>query len=160
MKTKSRQTVKRHRSRAHRSRAHRSRAHRSRVCRLTGGMFRGSASAMGKKVFSEVFGKGFDRLEKAKQVGERVASDMMTHLKTPKKFNYVKSATQFRFDSPLRTELHRHSSQDRAYNAAIHTTPNRRTHSTNSPPKLETRRRHRVDEELNSDPIVKELFTH
>ena len=136
-----------------------------------GGMFRGSASAMGKKVFKQVIGEGFERLDKAKQVGEAVEKGMRRQSRT---FGIKPSvlSDQFSFGRASASgEIHRHSSRDSAYNYAIHKTPTRHT-ANDEPPKLgrirhrETaeERRHRLGfatPSMHNYPnIVKELFTH
>jgi hypothetical protein len=134
-------------------------------------MFRGSASAMGKKVFKQVIGEGFERLDKAKQVGEAVEKGMRRQSRT---FGIKPSALsdQFSFGrSSASGEIHRHSSRDAAYNYAIHKTPTRHT-ANDEPPKLGRIRHRETDEERmrrlgfvtpamhNYPTIVKQLFTH
>jgi hypothetical protein len=113
-----------------------------------GGMMRG------KSFINNVLGKGLNKLDKAYQMAEAAAKGM-----TPKsrasEFKPATLSAQFGFSSPLRTEMHSHSSRDSAYNAAIHKTPTIRP--PNDHPHLGTRVRHReTDDErrrrLGLDP--------
>lgn len=134
-------------------------------------MFRNSASAMGKKVFKQVIGEGFEKWDKARQVGEAVEKGMRRQSRT---FGIKPSALsdKFSFDRTSASgEMHRHSSSDAAYNDAIHKTPMRHI-ANDEPPKLGRIRHRETDAERrfrlgliaapmhNQVNIVKELFTH
>lgn len=164
-------TRSRHQSRAQRRTL---RMHQSRAQRRTkkGGMFRGSASAIGKKVLKEaLFGKNpVDKLDKANQLKTAIEKGMTRSRAS--EFKPAELSQQFRASESPFYEMHRHSSHDRAYNAAIHKTPTRHTPNDEAP-KLGSRLRHReTDEERrrrlgmsvapamhNPGNIVKELFT-
>ena len=160
MKTKSRsksrvRSQRRRQSRVRSQRRRQSRVHSQRrrqscVFKRTfkkGGMMRS------RSFINNVLGKGLlNKLDKAKQVGEVLAKSM-----TPKSraSEFKPAILSAQFSSPLRTEMHSHSSRDSAYNAAIHKTPTIRP--PNDHPHLGTRVRHReTDDErrrrLGLDP--------
>ena len=101
---------------------------------------KGGMLLRGKSLINNVLGKGLNKLDKAYQMAEAAAKGM-----TPKsrasEFKPATLSAQFGFSSPLRTEMHSHSSRDSAYNAAIHKTPTIRP--PNDHPHLGTRVRHR-----------------
>jgi hypothetical protein len=123
---------------------------------------------MGKTVFKQVIGEGFERLDKAKQVGEAVEKGMRRQSRASEFRSSAMPAQFILSDSPLRTEMHRHSSRDSAYNDAINKTPMRPT-TNDEPPKLGRVRHRETDEERRRrvglivapamhNNIVKELF--
>lgn len=115
---------------------------------------KGGMMPRGKSFINKVLGKGLNKLDKAYQMAE-AASKGMTPKSRASEFKPATLSAQFGFSSPLRTEMHRHSSRDSAYNAAIHKTPTIRP--PNDHPHLGTRVRYReTDDErrrrLGLDP--------
>ena len=141
MKTKSRSQSRVRSQRRHQSRVRSQRRHQSRVRSQRRRTFKkGGMMPRGKSLINNVLGKGLNKLDKAYQLAEAAAKSM-----TPKsrasEFKPATLSAQFGFSSPLRTEMHRHSCRDSAYNAAIHKTPTIRP--PNDHPHLGTRVRHR-----------------
>ena len=102
---------------------------------------KGGMLPRGKSFINNVLGKGLlNKLDKAYQMAE-AASKGMTPKSRASEFKPATLSAQFGFSSPLRTEMHRHSYRDSAYNAAIHKTPTIRP--PNDHPHLGTRVRHR-----------------
>ena len=101
---------------------------------------KGGMLLRGKSLINNVLEKGLNKLDKAYQIA-KAASKAMTPKSRASEFKPATLSAQFGFSSPLRTEMHRHSCRDSAYNAAIHKTPTIRP--PNDHPHLGTRVRHR-----------------
>ena len=112
-----------------------------RTCKK-GGMFRAASKTTGR-VVSNIMGKGFERVDKVKQIGEAILKGV-TQSQSPEQFKHVVvMPRKFKFtaSSPSSPFLPHHSTPEPDFK-----TPTKGHHAAanDSPPKLGTRsRRHR-----------------
>ena len=119
--------------------------------RSTGGMFRAASSATGR-AFNKLMGKGFDRLDKAKQVAEAIAKGA-AQTQTPETFTPAKLSRTFSASpsSPYRMSETPRSSHSAMPGSDFKTpTKGNQNDAHVVPPRLGTRTRRRETPEERS----------